>query len=126
MTSLLPLIKTALVSAGVVETGWTCWIGYGPEEQDQQIILNPTGGSAQDTQQNENLLETFQTCTRAAPLEYDVCLAKWNEVFEALTDVDLSASGIFFIQALQSGPLVFYDDKNRPNMTANFRVVRER
>lgn len=124
--SLLPIVRNRLIATGVVETGWTCFIGYGPEEGDKQILLSPTGGFPQDTQQNENLQETFQVTIRAAQLDYEACEAKWTEVFEALTDADLSASGIRLIQALQSGPLVWYDDKNRPNMSVNFKVVRAR
>jgi len=124
--SLLPIIRTRLISAGVIDTGWDCFIGYIPDVQDQLIGLSPTGGFPQDTQENDNLIETFQANVRSGVRAYAVCEAKWAELFSALQDANLSSSGVRLIQALQTGPLIWYDDRNRPNMSVNFRVVRDR
>lgn len=124
---LLDTIKTKLTSAGVVNgSTWVCFIGYAPDPQDQLVSLHMTGGMAQDTHDNKNITETFQLRVRAAPLAYIVCYTKWLAAFNALQDVDLASSGVRFIQALAASPLEFFDEKNRPNMTVNFRVIRDK
>jgi len=124
---LLDIIKAKLVSAGVVNnTTWKCFVGFCPDVQDQVVSLHLSGGFPQDTHENDNVIETFQCRIRAARLDYAACEAKWRQVFNALQDADLSANGIRMIQAMASGPLEWYDENQRPNMTINFRVVRDK
>lgn len=126
--SLLETVRTALITAGVATSGsgsaWPCYIGYAPDDQDQLISLEFTGGFPQDTQQGENTIETFQLRVRAGYLLHSTCETKCRAAFNALENADLT--GVNLIQALNSGPLSFLDTKNRPNMTVNFRVVRAR
>lgn len=122
--SLLETVRTVLTTAGVVTSAWPCYVGYTPDDTDQAISLQLTGGFQQDTMQNENLLETFQVRVRAGALQFSTCETKWRAMFDALQDVDLGANDINLIQAMASGPLSWTDAKNRTNMSANFRVVR--
>lgn len=122
---LLDIIKTKLTTASVVNgTTWKCFIGFCPDDQDQVISLHLTGGLPQDTHGGENVTETFQLRVRAATLDYATCETKWRAAFNALQDADLSANSIYLIQALTSGPLEWFDEKDRPNMSVNFRVMR--
>lgn len=121
---LLESIKTYLTSAGVVDgITWQCFIGYAPDAQDQIISLHYTGGLPQDTHGGENISPTFQLHVRTGPLEHAACANKWWQAVKTLNNADMSAQGIALIQSMATGPLPFNDEKNRVNMTANFRVV---
>lgn len=124
---LLDTIRQKLIDDGVVDgTTWKCFIGAAPDDQDQLISLQLTGGFEQDTLGGENVLETFQVRVRSGAREYVTCEAKWRAMFDSLHDADLSASNIYLIQALATGPLTWDDDKLRTNMSANFRVTRDK
>jgi len=117
-------IKTVLTTAAVVNGDtWRCFIGFCPDTQDQVVSLHLTGGAPQNTHGGENASITFQVRVRTARKEYSACYTKWKAVLDALHDADLSAYGIRLIQAMAMAPLEFYDEKERPNMTANFTVL---
>ena len=61
---------------------------------------------------------------RAGKLEYAACHDKWWAMFNALQNA--SITDVYQIEAMASGPLGWTDEKNRHNLTANFRVVRKR
>ena len=126
MASVLDLIRGNLITASLVmgTTGWKCYAGFCPDDEDKVVSLHSTGGYPQDTLGNENVLETVQIRVRGVYLDPTVCEAKWWAVFNALQDATIS--GIGGITALASGPLTYYDEKNRPNMTMNFRIIRPR
>lgn len=129
MTGLLDIIYAKLESAGV-STGnvgtWPAFIGQMPDLQDTMIGLQLTGGFAQDTLGDENLLQTFQVMIRAGKNQYIDCEAKWYAMYAALHSADLTASGVYLIQAMASGPMYFLDAKNRPMMSCNFKVMRDK
>ena len=120
--TLLEDVRSKLNTAGLL-SGWKCYIGYQPDDADRSMALTYTGGFPQDTHQGENLLLTFQLSVRAGAQEHDVCTAQWYAVFAALQDAT-DITGVSLIQAMATGPMSFRDDKNRPVMTANFRVVK--
>lgn len=124
--ALLDIIRDKLIAENIVEvhSTWKCWIGFAPDTTDRIVSLHATGGFPQDTLLNENLRPTFQVRVRGQRLDYSVCEAKWREVFTCLQNADLSSEGIFLVQAMTSGPLEFYDEKERINMSANFQVVQ--
>lgn len=125
---LLDDVRTHLINQSVANTTtWKAFVGYTPDEADQVISLNPTGGRPQDTHGGENAHDTFQVRIRAAKFEYTICEAKWWDMFDALQDADLSSvsgADVYLMQCENVGPLHYVDDKQRPNCTANFRVIR--
>lgn len=131
---LLNDIRQHLINLGVVEgsTGWKCWIGYLPDDQDKAVGVFATGGFAADTLGRENELPTFQARIRTGKFEYGACEAQWRQVFDALQDAGPGGSfpdplvGYALIQALATGPATWLDEKLRPNFTSNFRVVKAR
>ena len=118
-----------LIAQGVVSTGWSLHVGYFTDDADQTIGIFPTGGLPQDTLGRENLRPTFQTRIRASKLDFATAYAKWQDVFNALQDAkDTPGSphllpGVAYVQAMAGAPLCFNDDKERPNMTSNWRVL---
>lgn len=128
MTDLLSIIRTRLIAASVANsTTWQCFIGMAPDTQDQVISLELTGGLPQDTHEGENVHQTFQVRVRTAHMAYAACETKWWAMYSALHGREslLASYGIRLIQAQASGPLVYYDQENRVNMTANFLVTRD-
>ena len=126
MPLLLDAIHAKLTADGVLNgSTWKGFIGFTPDDQDQEISLVSTGGFPQDTHGGETVSETFQVVVRAAAFEHTVGRNKWQDMFNSLHDADLSADNIHLIQALASGPVQFSDDKKRPNFSANFRVIRD-
>ena len=124
---LLDIIKARLIATGVANTTtWRVFVGFCPDVSDQVLSLHLSGGFPQETHEGDNVTESFQVRVRAAKLDYVTCEAKWREALYALHDADLSASGIRLIQAMAMGPLEWYDESQRPNMSANFRVVRDK
>ena len=132
MSLLLEIIRDKLEADAVVNgSTWKCFLGFLPDDQDQCISLHLTGGFPQETLGNENVAQTFQVLVRAGDREHVICEAKWWEMFNSLQDADFTASPvndatIYLCQALASGPMTFADEKQRINMTANFRIIRER
>ena len=125
---LLDIIRQKLIDDGVSDSDWPVFIGYTPDDvgQDQVIGLTSSGGSPDQTQAGENTYEQFQVKVRASRRDFAVCDAKWTDVFNSLHSSEdaLEASGIALIQAMQTGPLTWYDPNTRPCMSVNFRVVR--
>jgi len=129
---LLDDIRSYLIAQGVVQSGtsiplppWPCFEGYVTDDQDQTVALFETGGYPADTLGRENERVTFQVRVRAARLDYSTARAKWLAIFNALQD-SIPAPGYAFVQAMHYGPMHFNDDKGRPNLTANFRVMKAR
>jgi hypothetical protein len=126
--SLLDTIRTRLTDQAVVDgSTWKCFIGYTPDAQDQVVSLNPTGSwHGQETHEGDNVHDTFQVRVRGSKLAYNTCEGKWRDMFDALQDADLSASPnfVYLLQSEQTAPMYYLDEKQRPNMTANFRVTR--
>lgn len=122
-------IRVFLIAQGIggPSTTWPVYEGYFPDDagKDQQIGLFETGGYPQDTLGRENVRPTFQTRIRAARLDYETGRTKWRDVFVALQD-STPAVGYAYVQAMTSGPLVFNDDKGRPNFITNWRVLKSR
>jgi hypothetical protein len=117
-----------LTSAGYVNgnTGWPCYEGYMPDDQDLTVALYETGGYPADTLARENQRLTFQLRVRGSRRDYARVRQKWQDLFNALQDaLDPLLTGIALMQAMHYGPLVFTDDKGRVNMTVNFRVTRQ-
>lgn len=127
---LLDDIRAYLIAQGVVSTGWKLYEGIMPDDSDQTIALFETGGLPVDTLGRENERPTFQSRVRGGRLDYGVAHAKWQQIENALQDAKETAGsprllpGFIFIQSAASGPLVFYDDKNRPNFISNWRVMK--
>ncbi len=129
---LLETIKEKLEADAVVDgSAWRCFLNFLPDVQDQIVSLHLTGGFPQDTLGNENVVQTFQVLVRAGDRDFTVCENKWWEMFNSLQDADFTATPvsdetIYLCQAMASGPMIFSDNNERVNMTANFRVIRQR
>lgn len=121
--SLLTNVRNFLIAQNAVSASgaWPCYIAYTPDDVDQVVSIEPTGGFPQDTHAGENFLQTFEIRIRAGRLDYATAEAKWYEIFRLLNQNTLS--GVNMIVGLGSGPLTFPDTKNRPNLTMNFRTV---
>jgi len=104
---------------------WPVYLGYYPDDQDQMIGIFETGGLPADTLGRENERVTFQVRIRASRLDYTTDRTKWKDIFDLLQD-SIPASGYIFVQAVHYAPMMFNDDRGRPNMTANFRVMKAR
>lgn len=125
---LLDDIYNYLTAYGLVNgnTGWPCYEGYMPDDQDLTVALYETGGYPADTILRENQRLTFQLRVRGSRRDYARVRQKWQDLFNALQDsLDPLLAGVCLLQAMHYGPLVFTDDKGRVNMTANFRVTRQ-
>ena len=127
---LLDVVRQKLLGDGVASANWPCFIGYGPDNPDQIIVLQYTGGLAQDTLEGTNIEQHFQIKVRANKLDFSACENKWWDMFNSLQDADFSVSpyfaNIYLLQVLESGPIAFTDHLNRTNMTANFRAILPR
>ncbi len=125
----LDKVRQKLLDVGVANTTtWPCYIGFMPDDQDQCLGLFDSGGLPADTLNRENRHPSFMVLVRAARMDYAVCMAKWQAVYSALQDAAQTGgspdtlSGVVFIQAMQSHPNAFIDEKQRQNMTANFHA----
>lgn len=131
MTILLDDLDAYLTAQGVISTGWTLCKAYLPDDQDLVVALFETGGYPAQELRRENERVTFQLVVRASRLDYVTCRAKWQEAFDALQDAQemtgsspLLLPGVAYIQAMHYGPVSLTDDKGRPNLKSNFRVMR--
>ena len=127
---MLDAVMAKLVAAGVLggSPAFLGFIGYSPDANDYIVSLYNTGGSKQPTLAGDVNEETIQIRVRTAYLDYAGCEAQWRRVFNALQDQAISNSGvdIYMLQAINSGPLFFYDAKQRPNATLNMTVLQKR
>lgn len=123
--SLLEDIRTKLLADGVAHaTNYPCFIGYHPDDPDASMAITYSGGLPQDTLGRENLLGSFQVKLRAAEYAHDVVEAKFRAAFNSLQDAEGSITGVQLMQAINSEPLTFYDQKNRVCMSLNMRFQR--
>lgn len=121
--SLLDIIRQRLIDTGAATVDYPCWINYQPDQPDGSMAIVLTGGMAQDTHGNENLLPTFQVKIRVAKFDFAQLQAKCTQVYDALQDADMAADHIWLIQALASGPMTWNDELNRLCASYNFRVI---
>lgn len=131
----LEAVQARLLAQGVsTSTGtgsgstWPCFRGFLPDQPDQCIAVQYTGGFPQDEHGGANLLQTFQVAVRAGQQQHAVAEGKWLAMFDALQDSQGAANMTDFnlVQAQNTGPLYFLDEKNRPMFVCNFRAVRTR
>jgi hypothetical protein len=131
MALLLNDIGNYLIAHGVVTTGWLLNKSYMADEQDRVIGLFETGGYPAQEMSRSNERLTFQARVRGPRLDYPATRLKWQQVFDTLQDAQevpgspILLPGIIFIQALQYGPLALADEKGRPNLVTNFKVMRK-
>ena len=127
---LLDDIGDYLKATGTVSTGWALCLAYLSDDQDRVISLFETGGYPAMEINRDNERVTFQARVRGTRLDYAVARAKWQILFDALQDAQevpgspILLPGIVYIQAMQYGPMSMSDDKGRPNLISNFRVMR--
>jgi len=125
-------IKAYLDAMGASSASWPIKIGFMPDDSDQCIALFPTGGYPADTLGRENTRPTFQLRVRAGRFDFPIAYAKWQECFDLLQDAQHTSGspallvGFYLVQAMQTEPLGTIDDKNRNNLTNNFRVMKSR
>jgi hypothetical protein len=115
-------IRTFLMEQGVVTP---IYLGYIPDDDDVLIVIFDTGGMPADTLGRENERRTFQVRNRASRLDYQKAYDDWKNLFDILQD-STPTPEYAFVQAIHYGPMMFNDDAGRPNMTANFRVMKAR
>lgn len=107
---------------------WPCFVGFMPSMPDQCIAVQYSGGFPQDTHAGENALPTFQVAIRAGAYAHSAAEAKWIAAFNALqgSEGGTAMTDFYLVEAMNSAPIVMYDEKNRPVMTLNLRAVRDR
>jgi len=107
---------------------WPCFIGFMPAAPDQCIAVQYSGGFPQDTHAGENMHPTFQVAIRAGAYQHSTAETKWIAAFNALQGSQGATAMTDFqmVEAMNSAPIVIYDEKNRPVMTLNLRAVRTR
>jgi len=129
---LLDDLKDYLVSYGVQSTGWTIWKGNVPDDGDQVIAVQETGGYPPVEINRENVLVKFQLLVRARRMDYQVGRAKWKECYRLLQDAKevpgspVLLPGYTLIQAISGidGPNTWSDPKGRQCFTSSFRVKK--
>lgn len=117
-------IRTKLLTEGIAggATGWTVYIGHAPDTSDKIIVLALTGGFLQDTHQSTNFWHSIQVRVRSSQLDHNGCYTKWLAVFNSLNAQTVTGSGVFLLDAFNSGPIHLNDDRQRPIMITNYRV----
>lgn len=118
-------IYTYLTNLNLVNgnTGWLCYESYFPDDQDQMVGLFETPGLPGWTQQSETERVAFQLRVRGTHLAYGLARAKWQQLFNAIQD-SRPTSDYALIQTVHYGPMTFNDDRGRPNLISNFRVIK--
>ncbi len=125
---LLDDVKDYLVAFGAQTTGWTIWKGNVPDDGDQIIAVQETGGYPPVEINRENVMVKFQLMVRARRMDYQIGRAKWKECFDILQDAQevpgspVLLPGVTFVQCLVYGPNTWNDPKGRPCFTTSFRV----
>jgi hypothetical protein len=129
-TAIIEEVYDYLTFLGLVNytSGWDCFVGFMPDDQDQTIGLYETGGFPADTLLRENQRLTFQVHIRGARRDYGKVRNRWQMIFYALQDADSQTAppllpGVVFIQAMHYGPMTFTEEKGRVAMTMNFRAM---
>lgn len=138
MTLLVNDILDYLEDEGVIggATGWTGAFGYMPPDPDKVIVVFESVGDPPEKAQPgsdeiEYDLPGFQIRGRGAKFGYEALRTKMGEVYRALHGSSLApATGepaYIDVLAVQSGPLPMgMDNNSRPELTWNFRCMRER
>ena len=129
--ALLDDIKTYLENEGICsDATWKCCVGFAATSKNQIVALEYETGEGPDTHGDENRLPHFRVMVRASPKANAACIAKWQEVYDALQDGQdaLTAStgvdGTYgLIHTDSSAPAQWDDSDTRPHMTTTFRVV---
>lgn len=136
--ALLDDIGDHLVAALVVggATGWTLAKGFMPPSPDKVVALFETPGLEAGHVPDLGSEEAFdqpglQVRVRGSAFDYATARTKIQEAFEALHGNEpVVTSGeplIVYINAVQSAPLPMgLDGSNRPEMTWNFIMMRQR
>jgi hypothetical protein len=121
-----------LIAMGVSSAAWPVWQGTLEDDIDQAISLFETPGWPPDTLGQENESVGLQLRVRGEKKNYAVTRQKWLDCFNALQEArqtngsPILLPGFYFIKAQHFGPLMFYDDKGRPNFCTNYRVFKAR
>lgn len=135
-TALLDQLEQHLIDEGIGEgaTGWIIKKSFMPPGQDQAIVLFETVGGAPDIVADDPSivgdtkydLPGIQVRVRAGKFEYAIARKKIQEVFNALHAKEAAANTIF-MYGTQSSPLPMgLDSNDRPELTWNFTLMRER
>lgn len=122
MPLLLESVRTYLISSGAISSGWSCYISAAPDDANQIVVLEFTGGFPQDTHAGENLRPTFQVRVRGDRMNYSTVESKWYDIWKKLHNTS-SISGVRMMLAVQTAPIVLHDEKGRLNMLVNFNAV---
>lgn len=126
--SLLTEIKAALESASVTggATEWTAYLSYIPDSPDKAIAIYDTGGESVDQSGGTKYdRPTFQLYIRGEAWGYEAARTKARDAFDALNAAE--PSGYTYLYAVTPEPIpVRYDENNRPELSWNFRAMRER
>lgn len=127
-------VRAYLVALGVVEgsSGWKCYAGVMPDDQDQCVGLFFGGGLPADTLGRENERGYFMLRVRASRWRVDAAHARWKVLFDALQDAQRGLlspdplASVTYVQAVATAPNQFNDANGRPNLTTNFKYLRDR
>lgn len=130
--ALLDDIATALVSAGVGQmtsngTDWFIYKGYLQEGPDRAICLYETPGPAPEELWAIDYPD-FQVRVRGKLDDYQAVRAKMQSVFFALHDQNAAiGAGYVYCFCKESGVIPLgQDEKRRPNIANNYRVMKNR
>lgn len=123
--ALLDDIKTRLEAQSVTggATGWTAFKGFLPDTTDKVVAIFETGGETPEMAMGgvDYPKPTFQIRIRGDIRDYAVARTKAQAAIVALHRFEVNNQTLF---AIQSAPISIGNDKSdRPNLTANFRVV---
>ena len=139
---LLDDVARALLEAGVGHltpdgTDWQIYLGYLQDAPDRAVCVYESGGEVPETNW---LIDRphFQVRVRGLIDDYKVVREKEQQCFLALHSQEVAltaASGDqsppgarwIYCMAIQSGPIAMgQDEKRRPNLSRNYRAMRER
>lgn len=134
---LLDDVGNWLVTQGIVggSTGWTLGESFMPPNPDKMIVLYETPGENPEiigTGSSEKIYDKpgFQVRIRSTEFDYVGARSKIQEVFKALHQKEPAiTSGVnyVYVYGVSSGPMPMgLDANNRPELTWNFRTMKER
>ena len=131
MASIEEGLRDKLVAAGLgtfeALTGWSIHIGREPASPDSAIIIARTGGTPPDPKW---LLDfpTFQIRVRGAKGNYKTAEIQARKVKDLLLGIaSETITGDIWVSITMQSDVGFmgYDANERPNFTANFRMIIE-
>ena len=97
-------------------------IGYIPDDQDEWMALFEMPGGPPLTLDREYQERHFQFRVRGSRLNYSPTYRQWQVCFNALQD-SRPTPAYALVQTAHYGPMFFNDDRGRPNLISNFRVI---